>query len=458
MARIATGLASVLLAGALTAPAPSGRLVSAQEAVSASSATVVQEVREIVASVAPVRQGASKTVSESSAHRIAEHEVGSAALYTRKYQRPIYPGYSSGPTIGVGYDLGTQASTTIRQDWSIHPQVESLQSASGLTGANQARPWVAKNQNIVVPWPMALDVYRQSTLPRYYNIARRSFGQTHFDAMPQGVRDALTSLVYNRGGSMAGSRRVEMRTIRDVCLPSRDVECVARNIELQCRLWEGTAVYNGLCKRRKDEANMARGVSVSLGVSAASAPTILMLGDSLMGGVAIGMQGSLPGYRVIDRHKVSSGLVNLAFYDWVALTPRFVADAKPDYVVLHFGANDGQDMRDGQATHRFGSADWVEAYQARIHSVVRSIRLEAPQAQIVWLGLPAMGVASLETKTSFIERLHQGVAQDLGIPYVSGRDVFGGGYLQEGRAKDGVHYTRAGGKELGMALKRRAGW
>jgi GH24 family phage-related lysozyme (muramidase) len=65
------------------------------------------------------------------------------------------------------------------------------------------------------------------------------------------------SLVYNRGASMRGMTRTEMRVIRDECLPNRDHICIAHNIRSMCRLWEGTPVGPGLCRRRHAEADLA---------------------------------------------------------------------------------------------------------------------------------------------------------------------------------------------------------
>lgn len=220
----------------------------------------VQGAREALESVLPTRELPEPRLSERAAAEISKHEVGSEQRYIRSYQRPVYPGYASGPTVGIGYDLGTQTAKTILDDWSAHKHHRRMATASGLLGETKARPWVAANQDIVVPWQLAVEIFRTRTIPKYYNQARNAFGREQFDRLPQGARDALTSLVFNRGPSMRGSRRVEMRAIRDFCVPAQDVECIARNIESQCYLWQGSRVYNGLCRRRKQEAQMARGL------------------------------------------------------------------------------------------------------------------------------------------------------------------------------------------------------
>lgn len=265
MARIGPGPAGLLLACAMTGGVALSdvdvgtAIQSAQEVATSSSETALASARQAVAQVLPVREAVAPAMSHKAAEFMANHEVGSKNAYINRYQMPVYPGGSSGPTVGIGYDLGTQSASTIRSDWRDHKDGERMTTASGKLGATAAKPWVAQNRDIRVTWDQAVTVYNEVLLPRYYAQAQRAFGQRHFDSAPQGVRDALTSLVYNRGPSMTGSRRVEMRRIRDECLPRGDWECVARNLENQCYLWKGQNVYNGLCGRRKHEAQMARG-------------------------------------------------------------------------------------------------------------------------------------------------------------------------------------------------------
>ena len=70
-----------------------------------------------------------------------------------------------------------------------------------------------------------------------------------WDLIPQPTRDALVMTVFNRGTSTAGSRRAEVRVIRDVCVPAGDVACVVAQLRLMPRLWVGTPAENGLRNR-----------------------------------------------------------------------------------------------------------------------------------------------------------------------------------------------------------------
>ena len=183
---------------------------------------------------------------------IIRWEVSSPALYTRLYQHPLWPGESSGVTIGIGYDLGYNTSFQIGTDWSMHPQVVRLQTASGIVGVS-AKNNLSKYKDIITPYPMADSVFQDATLPKYVDAARRALGPK-FDQLSEGARAALVSVGYNRGWSFAGTRRREMRTIRDVCVPELSNTCIAAQLRSMKRLWPDS---KGLRDRREDEARVA---------------------------------------------------------------------------------------------------------------------------------------------------------------------------------------------------------
>lgn len=184
---------------------------------------------------------------------IVRWEVTSPAAYARKYQGVIWPGGASGPTWGIGYDGGHQTPWRIHDDWAAHPSVRHLESTSGVVG-HEAQRRIAEWVEVRTPFALAERVFTDSTLPSYTAAARRALGPA-FDDLDEGDHAALVSLGYNRGWSTTGPRRSEIRVIRDQCVPARDSECVARQLESMCRLWPDTP---GLCNRRKDEARTAR--------------------------------------------------------------------------------------------------------------------------------------------------------------------------------------------------------
>jgi hypothetical protein len=187
---------------------------------------------------------------------IIAFEVGSPEVYTAKYQRPIWPGAASGVTIGIGYDLGHTAPRVIALDWETHPHAVRLASASGTTGV-MARELVRELADITIEYGYARRVFDQTSVVNHYRIARRVFGGDAFDALPPNAQGALVSVVFNRGGAMAGERRREMRHIRDVCIPARDTQCIAQQLRAMSRIWTGTPIDAGMRRRRHAEAALA---------------------------------------------------------------------------------------------------------------------------------------------------------------------------------------------------------
>lgn len=240
------------------AQAAAPALRAAQSSTTAVVVPVVVALQEAVQKVVPPAGGtdAWPALSPAAVALIVRWEVGSQSLYTRRYQSPIWPGGASGVTWGIGYDGGHQTRQQIWLDWTAMPSAERLQGTAGITG--QPAQLVARRLGDVrVPFGLASDVFAAASLPRYYASARRAFGVGGFDALPADAQGALVSLVYNRGASMTGPARAEMRAIRDVCLPGSDLRCIAGEIRQMCRLWRGTNLEAGLCGRREDEAGLA---------------------------------------------------------------------------------------------------------------------------------------------------------------------------------------------------------
>ncbi len=179
-------------------------------------------------------------------------ETGGPSRYQRLYQRPVWPGGSSGATIGVGYDLGHALKSTIAVDWAAHPQVALLDRGAGVTGT-PAKALTRSMREIVTPYPLAEDVFRDASLIVYWRIAHRAFGDGFLTLRPH-AKDALVSLVYNRGGSMTGGKRLEMRVMRDQCIPKADYACLATQMRAMKRLWRGTDIEQGMNMRREAEA------------------------------------------------------------------------------------------------------------------------------------------------------------------------------------------------------------
>jgi len=197
------------------------------------------------------------SLNDASMKLILDFEVGGGEQYYNKQglKHPIWPGAASGVTIGVGYDVGYNSTATIRSDWGAQlddATVTRLCSVAGKTGqtAKAALPSV---KDIVVPWPAALAVYEAVTIPKFVAQTRTAF--PGYDNLDPNCQGALVSLVFNRGGSMKGDRRVEMRAIRDL-VPQKDYAGIAQQLRNMKRLWKGTDIEKGMNRRRDAEADL----------------------------------------------------------------------------------------------------------------------------------------------------------------------------------------------------------
>lgn len=185
---------------------------------------------------------------------ILDFEVGGGESYYSRYlARPTWPGASSGVTVGVGYDLGYNSKAVILRDWSALPSgpLNRLAATAGVTGAARAKPLIPGLRDILIQWKLAEGVFNDVTITRFYQLTSRTF--PGLEALHPNAQAALVSLVFNRGSSMAGDSRREMREIRDL-VPKRDYPGIAAAIRSMTRIWKGTSVEKGLTRRRLAEA------------------------------------------------------------------------------------------------------------------------------------------------------------------------------------------------------------
>jgi hypothetical protein len=207
--------------------------------------------------VAAPREAASLGCSRKSLESIVQFEIGSRAQYAKLYSQPTWPRGESGVTIGIGYDLGFTSKAQIEADWGPHleqPDRAALAAVQGAKGA-AAEQQVRGLRHISVPLAAAEAVFYASTLPRFARLTRDTFPGV--EKLPFDAQGALLSLVFNRGASLVGDRRREMRAIRDA-LSSRRVslEDIAVQFEAMQRLWPEA---RGLRDRRRSEASLIRG-------------------------------------------------------------------------------------------------------------------------------------------------------------------------------------------------------
>ncbi len=198
-------------------------------------------------------------VSGEAAAMIAHYEVGSRQYYERRLARPTVPAWrstASGVTVGFGYDCGYHTRKQIAEDWkgiASPSEVRTLQGVAGLKGREAYYACRRIRHSVYISYPDALKVFREVTIPRYAGKTAKAFnlakGRLHSHS-----NGALVSLVFNRGGSMKGKRRMEMRWIRHNLATKHD-ERVPGDIRHMKRLWSYRNL-KGLHLRRDAEARM----------------------------------------------------------------------------------------------------------------------------------------------------------------------------------------------------------
>ncbi len=193
---------------------------------------------------------------------------------------------------------------------------------------------------------------------------------------------------------------------------------------------------------------------------------VLMLGDSL---VATGIGALLE--KQLDAHphvvcyrkgKSSTGLARPDFFDWIDQAKRQVEWRQPDLVIVILGGNDGQDLtRPPNGRGRrvpWKHEDWPAAYRERMDSFLAEVT--GPERKVLWIGLPVMGLSSLEKKLTLIREVQKQAVEALGdsgvyldsLPFVTNEEgkmltqakVGPRQKLQNLRSEDKIHFTMAG--------------
>ncbi len=189
---------------------------------------------------------------------ILNFEVGGKEDYDKKFSRPTFPGEASGITIGIGWDLRFNTTDKFDKVWGFlntdriitSTQYVHLKSYCGVQGTKYDEKQL---RDIIIPWYSALKIFHSDTIPRFWALTVQTFpGVENLDS---NARSALLSLVFNRGGGLSGSRRLQMREIRDA-VAKKDYTLIAMCIRAMIPLWQKTTIYLGMKNRRNAEADL----------------------------------------------------------------------------------------------------------------------------------------------------------------------------------------------------------
>lgn len=173
---------------------------------------------------------------------------------------PEWPGGDSGITLGYGCDIGADPSSL--SPWEnvlTADDYRKLEAVRGLTG-QEARNALPTVNAIIIKKADAESIFETYTLVNEIAKTLKAFPGS--GQLPPDSLGALVSVVYNRGTSMDGERRTEMRMCRDAIAAGQDQwpEVVVQ-IAKMVRLWPGEPTASNLSGRRLAEAALfARGL------------------------------------------------------------------------------------------------------------------------------------------------------------------------------------------------------
>lgn len=198
------------------------------------------------------------TISERTIDFIIDQEVSGEAYYNSRCASPTWAGGASGVTIGIGYDLGYNTAAQIASDWNMlqADTIALLQSAAGIKSIS-AQTFLQNNaalKAVIIPFAVAKQVFTGSSILRS---AKETLGiYPGLDALEPDAAGALISMVYNRGSSLTGASRIEMKNIVPL-VPLKDYNGIAQQVDQSKRLWVNKNM-DGLVKRREAEASLVK--------------------------------------------------------------------------------------------------------------------------------------------------------------------------------------------------------
>jgi GH24 family phage-related lysozyme (muramidase) len=197
-----------------------------------------------------------KHPSKNTLKLLYDYEVGGGESYYNKYlSRFTWPAGASGPTIGIGIDCAYYTASELADIFDFLPQnqIKLIQGATGKTGeAGKEYTKKLRDAGISVSWQQAQSIFEKTTWPKFAKLAERTFPS--LDQLCDDAYGALVSLVFNRGGSLSGESRSEMREIKNI-VPQKDYSGIAQQLRSMKRLWANKNM-DGLVRRREAEAKL----------------------------------------------------------------------------------------------------------------------------------------------------------------------------------------------------------
>lgn len=197
-------------------------------------------------------------ISKAARDHIVKFETGGRRYFESRYLRPQWPGYSSGVTIGFGYDLGYHTKQQIRDDWegvASPKEIHAMLQVQGTTGSSARYRASAIRSQVHIDWHESQQVFETVTIPRWCDITAKAYrierGQLHPHAA-----GALVGNTFNRGPGMSKTGKKREKWLIREAISRRDYRIIPDLFRAQRKYWPKSSGPNGLQQRRSEEAEL----------------------------------------------------------------------------------------------------------------------------------------------------------------------------------------------------------
>lgn len=152
--------------------------------------------------------------------------------------------------------------------------------------------------------------------------------------------------------------------------------------------------------------------------SAANPAEVYIVGDSDAGTFGPFLRDLLDGTTVTStslNYKTSSGLARPDFFDWNAELTSKLPEVDPDIVVVTFGGNDAQGLRNADLTWVVqnpvaNEAEWTAEYVRRAGEIMDL--LLADDRSVIWVGIPSHRDPAVAERMAIQDRAAKAAAAD----------------------------------------------
>jgi hypothetical protein len=199
-----------------------------------------------------------------------------------------------------------------------------------------------------------------------------------------------------------------------------------------------------------------------------NARKILIVGDFVGAALAWGLEQALaeePMLVVVERINGPSGLVRSDRYDWNKELLGILNEETPDIVVVALGANDRQEITEGDVRHPLRSQPWQDIYTQRIDSLADTLRVYG--RPFFWMSAPPLRGEQATSDMAYLNGLFEPRVVKAGGHFVDVWNGFvnaSGQYITTGpdiegqvkalRTSDGVNFTSVGKQKLAYYVER----